>query len=63
MKISLFEQLSGMGLAAMLGEKAYEAVHFLVDKTGFQADDPGEATEETADGRSIFTPADGSRVR
>ncbi|MFH0787679.1 MAG: hypothetical protein V2B13_08680 [Pseudomonadota bacterium] len=62
MKISLIEQLSGIGLVAMLGEKAYEAVHFLLDITGCQQDDPGEPTEESSDGPPISTPTDGDRI-
>ena len=62
MKISLIEQVSGIGLVAMLGEKAYEAVHFLLGITGRQPDDPGEPTEEFSDDRPLSTPTDGARV-
>jgi hypothetical protein len=62
MKISLIEQLSGIGLVAMLGEKASEAVQFLLDITRRQPDDPGESTEESSDGQPISTPTDGARV-
>lgn len=60
MKISLIEELSGIGLVAMIGEKTLEAVHFLLMKTVGQSGFVDEPTDDSSEEQPISATGDGS---
>ena len=50
MKISLIEQLSGVGVVSQLGEKIFEAVNYFLEKIGSEPvwpEDPAEESPES----------------